>query len=219
MTTVESYIIFPCIDEAISPSQYTFGRKRRYKCEDTLHNDDTGISTKRKCGRDQTITYCIRSLSSNQYICHVKKRIAIQNVEAMIRQEYLRLQQTLYTPTYQVEFDAKGHETYREDIARMREIQKTIWETLNFNQLYSNCAKSQYQNDKITYNDNILTINQGYKIPFDQRITDCNIIEYKLEPEMGNTTTSINAIAELFIETSRSTHPPLLEEVTDAMFK
>ncbi|CAL9727538.1 hypothetical protein MOUN0_A00232 [Monosporozyma unispora] len=221
MTSVQSYI-------NILPSQ----KKRRISvnsyipsCSDSEEDIEPGRMTlkrKRKCNRTNQLNYNIRSLSHNQYICYIKKPISIGTVEQMITQEYLKLQDSLYTPTYHVEYDSlTGNEIYVED-TNPNDIQGKIWENLNFNKLYSELAKVQYKDGNFTPRDNVLTINNQYEIPFNDFIKDCNVLQYRLEGGSHNNAMT-SAVVEIYIETgdnlnTNNYYPPVLEEVTDAMF-
>lgn len=192
------------------------------------HDNPFRSKRKRKCTKLNQLDYKIMSLSNNQYICHIKKPICVRRVEDMIREEYIRLQDSLYTPTYHVEYDAmNGDQIYVED-TDANDIREKVWQNLNFHRLYSELARREYQDGQIAPRDNVLTINNQYDIPFQGLIKDYSVVQYSLEGGPAADTT--HAVVEIHIETDEqsssantttvntTTHRPVLEEVPDAMF-
>lgn len=243
MTSVQSYIqLSP--DTNFEPVQ-SVQRKRKieYNIDDGDNinkiNTDGGYVTrdKRRCSRNDKLIHNIRTLSNWQYICYIKKPVSLIDVENMIKNEYLRVRESIYKPIYHVEYDLNGNQVYIEDQTNSDDLQGKIWQNLNFHQLYSNLAKMQYDSsvNKFSIQKNVLKFNEVYEIPFNDIIKDYNIIQYRLEQDKY--TGRINAVVEIFVETENKTnglhkyhsnnnnnnnaavYPPILEEVTDAMFQ
>lgn len=205
-------------------------KKRRIShnsCLPMVYNDDREDSfrSKRKCTKQNQLDYKIMSLSNNQYICYIRKPICIRRVEQMIRQEYMKLQESLYTPTYHVEADVlTGDQIYVEDAY---DIQEKIWQNLNFDRLYSELARREYKDGEIEPRDNVLSINNQYDIPFQGLIKDYTVVQYSLEAGSSSPSPeTTHAVVEIYLETDEqqatttttTTHRPVLEEVPDAMF-
>lgn len=200
---------------------------------------------KRRCTRggdySHNLDYNIKSIANNQYICDLRKTVPTYIIDSLIQREYQRIQDSLYIPTYTVEYDRHGREVYVEEKTNSRDLEEQIWEQLNLTSLYSHLAEQQYQNDNINIDNNRLSVQMGrnmmvknntpsqlYQIPFINDIDHCSIIQYRIE--RNKNTGCMEAIAELLIETvnqdnnnshvrTTTIHPPILEEVPDAMFQ
>lgn len=239
MTSIQSYVqLSP--DANFQPFQ-SLQRKRKidYNTYDNNSSDNTGATAenyltrgKRKCNRNNQLMYNVRSLSNWQYICYIKKPVPLIEIESMIKNEYLRIKESIYKPNYHVEYDSNGNQIYIEGQTNSDDLQGKIWQSLNFHKLYSNLAEIQYDPNvnKFSIQKNLLKFNEIYEVPFNDVIKDYNIIQYRLEQDKS--TGSINAVVEIFIETENNkndlykydnnnnvVYPPILEEVTDAMFQ
>ncbi|KAK5781892.1 Cur1p PWA37_000855 [Arxiozyma heterogenica] len=254
MTSIQSYVHFS--PDTNFKSFQSLQRKRKieyntydYNYSDDNHNnnnnnnsedsstitDDYLTRGKRKCNKNRQLIYNIRTLSNWQYICYIKKPVPLIDIENTIKNEYLRVKESIYKPNYHVEYDSNGNQIYVEDQSNSDVLQGKIWQHLNFRQLYSNLAEIQYNPsvNKFSIERNLLKFNDVYEVPFNDIIKDYNIIQYRLEQD--NSTGNINAVVEIFIETenknvdlyrcsnkisdNNAVYPPILEEVTDAMFQ
>lgn len=210
MTSVQSYIKL-LHDTEYEPTQ-SIQRKRKISLNTSNNKSDATDDYydyyyyylnrgKRKCDKSRQLIHNIRILSNCQYLCYIKKPVSLTDIENMIKQEYLKVKESIYKPNYRVEYDSKGNQIYIEDQTNDVDLQRQIWENINFQQMYSNLAKIQYEpnRNKFSIDKNLLKFSDLYEIPFNDNIKDYSIVQYSLEQDKRSG--RINAVVEIFIET------------------